>query len=153
MSFFDLGKTKLDDKPAVKRWKEGKYVGTVAASETRVSKTGQKMIELRLKFEDQQGYFFHSLNLTHPKAIPITQKTIAQILTYGYTNPPVRLETEEDVAMALRGAPVSVTIKPKEDSEQGYPRYGVFFNTLPDGGKVPFEDRAAASRSPSGIDY
>ncbi len=137
------------------RWAEGKYVGRIAKATPKTSKSGYKMVELSIKVEGHKGYFFHNINLDHPNAAAISQKTLLQIFTYGYTNPPSKLETAEEVAMALTGAPVAMTVKDKGETEQGYPRYGVFFNAVGDTMKADFTARSsqATTTTPSGTSW
>ena len=138
MSLFTA--VKLETKP--KEIPEGKYLGRIQSAEPKKTKQGHQIVEMKIRLDGQSLHHYFSVNLEHPNAREIAQKTLTQIFTYGYKNPPVKLDTVSDIAMALVGAPVHVTIKKKGVNDAGYTLYGTYFNELPETARVEFAERS-----------
>ena len=148
MGIFDLNEAQAamkDSKPQYAPLPEGKYLGKITEGTVGKTAAGHSVVKLKLKLDGQKGFHFVDLNLDHEKTKAISKKTLGEIFTYGYKNPPVKLDSVLDVALACQGAPVSVTIKHKGLCEKGYMRFGTYFNEVPESLKVDFASRDAGT--------
>ncbi len=123
---------------------EGDHMGRIAEVKIRETQAGPKQISLKIALNG--GFVtYQSLNLEHPneKAKDVARKSVTKILNGGYLDVPQRLETLDDVARALAGLPVSVTVKNSGRMYKDKPQLDVFFNSnVPQEQKVSFSSRS-----------
>jgi hypothetical protein len=129
MSLFTLGnvETKTQHGPHP----EGKHVGKVVEVEVKKSQAGHEYLFTKIKTD--AGQITNSLHLLHPNAKESAMRTLSEMLSHGYGNPPKTLESMADIAIALTALPVCITVKHKGENDKGYMQYGIYFNALPEG--------------------
>jgi len=108
---------------------EGKYTGTIKNVEVKTSKAGQQYVNCELVL-DNKRHVFESFHLMHPKAAEIAKQKLTRVLMYGYKEPPKKFETLKDVAFALDGLSVNLTLKHGDTNEKGYVNYKISYFPL-----------------------
>lgn len=141
MSIFDFnkGKEQVANEGTVP---EGTYEGKVIESKLMTTKLNHKQVVLKIKTSG--GIVRLSLNLEHPAAKDIAHKDLFKLLVNGYKNPPMKLETFEDVAKTLIQLPVKLKITHLGENKDGYTDYRIMILERDEASKVNYSVAGSA---------
>jgi hypothetical protein len=106
---------------------EGIHHGRITAAAVKKTKASDTYIELKMKFDDFDGFVWDRLNLTHEKTAEISRKSVKMILAGAYFTVPPAIETYEELAGGLSNIPVAVKIKHKGTDEDGRMKLGIYY--------------------------
>lgn len=132
MSYLNFRDAKREElfKGAQEDIPEGKYSGSIVSAEVKKTAAGHKQIAVKLKL-DTGREVMQFLNTEHPNSAAITQETLFRIFCGGLVSPPHDIDTVEQVATALKGVPVAITLKHDGKNAKGYTQYKIYFNDVP----------------------